>query len=157
MRAPAQLHVAAHLQPNMLSLPYGYYPTPYIMGIPLWSMLGPVQAQVAHQPPANLVNDAGPIPPVPNPSVEYPKIVAWLAHCNRHPSHSGEDFSELLPKFDKEGFRCIHQLTGNQITVEKLAEWVGIGKGTADLLIRYAEEDIELVKAGRFVLSDCAI
>lgn len=42
--------------------------------------------------------------------------------------------------------------------VEKLAEWVGIGRGTVDLLIRYTEEDTELVRAGRFMLlSDGAV
>jgi hypothetical protein len=45
-----------------------------------------------------------------------------------------------------------HQLTGDWITVEKLLDWLNIGKGMADLLIRYAEEDVELVKAGAFMM-----
>ena len=31
-----------------------------------------------------------------------------------------------------------------------LSNWLAIGKGTADLLIQYAGEDMELVKAGTF-------
>jgi hypothetical protein len=107
---------------------------------------------MVNQPVADLPKDASQVLPVPNLSIEYPTIVIWLAHCDKHPSRSGEDLSKLLPKFNTEGFRRIHQLTGDRITVEKLAEWVGIGRGTADLLIRYAEEDTELVRAGRFVL-----
>jgi hypothetical protein len=56
-------------------------------------------------------------------------------------------------KFDQEGYRRINQLTGNHISVEKLSDWLAIGKGTADLLIQYAEEDMELVKAGKFLMT----
>lgn len=34
--------------------------------------------------------------------------------------------------------------------MERLSDWLDIGKGTADLLIQYAEEDMELMKAGTF-------
>ena len=42
------------------------------------------------------------------------------------------------------------------MSVEKLSDWLSIGKGTADLLIQYAEEDMGLVNAGTFsmVLGD---
>ena len=92
------------------------------------------------------------VPPmmsVPSPPIQpldYPLISEWLAQCDDHPQRSGEDFTNLVPKFDQEGFRCLHQLTGDQITVEKLSEWLGIGKGTADLILRYAEEDIVLMR-----------
>jgi hypothetical protein len=65
-------------------------------------------------------------------------------HCDWHPACSGENLIELLPKFEMEGYRRIHQLTGTCISVEKLSDWIGIGKGTADLLIRYAEETLHL-------------
>ena len=59
-------------------------------------------------------------------------------------------------KFDEEGYCRINQLTGNRISVEKLSTWLNIGKGTADVLIQYAEEDMELLKVGTFtmILSD---
>jgi hypothetical protein len=44
----------------------------------------------------------------------------------------------------------LHQLTGDHITVEKLSEWLGIRKGTADLILRYAEEDILAIHGGVF-------
>ena len=39
------------------------------------------------------------------------------------------------------------------MTVEKLSEWLGIGKGTADIIIELADEDVELVEAGRFSMT----
>ena len=36
------------------------------------------------------------------------------------------------------------------MSMEKLSSWLNIGKGTADLLIQYAEEDMMLLKAGNF-------
>ena len=99
-----------------------------------------------------------PLPPLhpqqymvpPMQPLNYPMIAEWLALCDNHPQHSGEDFSSLVPKFDKEGFQCLHQLTGDCITVEKLSEWLDIGKGTADLILGYAEEDIAAIRAGAF-------
>ena len=34
--------------------------------------------------------------------------------------------------------------------MEKLSEWLSIGKGTADLILRYAEEDIAAIHVGAF-------
>ena len=36
------------------------------------------------------------------------------------------------------------------MTIEKLADWLSVGPGTADLIIGYAEEDCQLVAAGTF-------
>jgi len=77
-------------------------------------------------------------------------IADWLALCDNHPQRSGENFGCLATKFDEEGFRRLHQLTGDRITVEKLLEWLGIGKGTADLILGYAEEDVAAIRAGSF-------
>lgn len=55
-------------------------------------------------------------------------------------------------KFDQEGYRRINQLTTERTSVEKLSQWLGIGKGTADLLMQYAQEDVDQVKAGMFTM-----
>jgi hypothetical protein len=91
--------------------------------------------------------------PAPNVTVQCPKITDWLRYCDEHPDRCGEGFSEHQPKFDREGFRRINQLTGSRVSVEKLSEWLSIGKGTADLLIQYAEEDMERVRAGTFSMA----
>ena len=57
-----------------------------------------------------------------------------------------------MTKFDAEGFRNLIQLTSGRMTVEKLSGWLGIGKGTADLIIGYADEDIALIHEGKFMM-----
>jgi hypothetical protein len=102
-------------------------------------------------PPA-LVPPQGCPAPKPADKIEFPAILPWLEHCDRHPDRQGENFRAHGWKFNKEGYCRLHQLTGDRISVEKLSDWLDIGKGTADLLIRYAEEDVELVKARQFVM-----
>lgn len=77
-------------------------------------------------------------------------IADWLALCDDHPQRSGGNLSRLWTKFKDEGFRDLNQLTGERITIENLSKWIGIGKGTADLILRYAEEDTAAIRAGVF-------
>ena len=135
-----------------MGFPYAYYPPPYAPMPPWYS-----------QPPPSSFNPVQPAPALaptldraatkPTIKVSYPQITTWLAYCDRHADRRGEDFSALASKFDKEGFRRLNQLTGARVTVEKLSEWLNIGKGTADLLMGYAEEDVELCKAGNFTMA----
>ena len=90
---------------------------------------------------------------VPSKVVKGPTIAVWLQFCDFHPDRKADDFSSLTKKFEKEGFRTIYQLSGNRINVEKLSKWLGIGKGTADLIIEYANEDIKLLREGKFTMS----
>ncbi|KIL67250.1 hypothetical protein M378DRAFT_9499 [Amanita muscaria Koide BX008] len=80
-------------------------------------------------------------------SYEYPSIVEWLNHCDQHPQRCNRNLGRYAPAFDDEGFVSIDQLVGPRISIEKLAEWLKLGRGTADLIIRYAEQDILLIKA----------
>ena len=73
--------------------------------------------------------------------------------CNFHLDHEFDDFSSLTEKFEKEGFRTIYQLSSKRINVEKLSKWLGIGKGTVDLIIKYANEDIKLLREATFTMS----
>lgn len=153
-RAPAQ-NVPGHAnmaqplppQPHAppTGFPYGYYPPPY-----------PISGWSGYPPPP---------PPAPNPTLlglptvnqflklDYPRIPAWLDYCDRHPDRCSENFSAYADTFNAEGYRRINQLTRDHISVENLSAWLGIGKGTADLLIGYAEEDVELLKAGKFTMT----
>ena len=90
---------------------------------------------------------------VPLKAVKGPIITVWLQFCNFHLDCEADDFSSLTEKFEKEGFRTIYQLSSNRINVEKLSEWLGIGKGTADLIIEYTNEDIKLLREGKFTMS----
>ena len=141
-RAPARHmwhDMPGQFQPPM-DAPYGYYPLPYVM--PHWYAQPQTPAVPAPKPASH-----------PSKPTDYPKISDWLEYCDRHLDRYGENFSSLSQKFDQEGYRRIHQLAGDRVSVEKLSTWLGIGKGTADLLIRYAEEDVELIRAGTFSMS----
>jgi hypothetical protein len=48
--------------------------------------------------------------------------------------------------------RSLQLKLSRTLSIRSLAGWLSIGKGTADLIIRYAEQDIQLVKAGKFQL-----
>ena len=88
----------------------------------------------------------------PTVPVKFPNIADWIGYCDQRPDRSGANLSTLIPKFQEQGFRTINQLTtgGNRITVDKLSEWLSIRPGTADLIMGYAEEDCQLITAGRF-------
>jgi hypothetical protein len=94
--------------------------------------------------------------PVPNSSptipIRYPEISKWLHYCDTHPHRSGTNLSRHAWRFKQEGYLRIQQLATDRISVEKLSEWLGIGKGTADLIIQYAQEDVQLVRAGKLDL-----
>lgn len=137
-----------------LPMPYGFYPSPhsYFPNFP-----NPMQWAGFPQPPGSQAYGPGPGFPQPNPAVPLrhvrgPRISNWLQYCDRVPGRDGEDFSALAGKFDHQGYRTIDQLTGNRISVEKLSSWLEIGKGTADLIIQYAEEDMVLVRDGNFTM-----
>lgn len=93
-----------------------------------------------------------PNPTVPQKHIRGPRISAWLQYCDRLPGHDGENFAALAGKFDNEGYRTIDQLIGRRMSVENLSNWFGIGKGIADLIIQYAEEDMALVENGNFTM-----
>jgi hypothetical protein len=89
--------------------------------------------------------------PVPaTAAVVYPNIADWLDYCDSHPDRAGEDFGSHIAAFHRHGYRCMNQLTGPRMTIEKLSEWLSIGVGMADLLIQYAEENVVLIKSGSF-------
>jgi hypothetical protein len=116
-------------QPQM-PFPYGCYPPPFVWGAP--QMYPGAMNPTPHVKPVNVI---------------YPKIEDWLKHCDaRH----GENFSAHTWRFLQEGYRDMEQLTSRRMSIEKLSEWLNIGKGLADLLIRYADEDVKLVEAGLF-------
>ena len=87
-------------------------------------------------------------------SVKGPIISAWLRHCDNHPDRRGENFSALTGNFDEQGYQTIDQLTSACMSVENLFSWIKIGKGTADYIIQYADEDMALVNDGKFAILD---
>lgn len=135
-------------------MPYGAYPPPPpfpYFGFPnlmQWSGAGPagLPPQVPVPQPNTTAQSA------PQKYIRGPRILPWLQYCDRFPGREGENFSALAGQFDKEGYRTIDQLTGSRMSVENLSNWFGIGKGVADRIIQYAEEDMTLVIDGNFTM-----
>ena len=48
----------------------------------------------------------------------------------------------------------INQLTSGCMSIENLSSWMNIGKGTADYIIQYADEDMVLMNNGEFKMVD---
>lgn len=141
---------AQPVQPPM-AMPYGVYPPPQAY------FPGPYQQWFPgfHAPsPTGMPSYPGlPTPPVQN-HIEVPKISDWLRYCDKHPGRWGDNLFALAGyKLEQEGYRRIDQLTRDHISVENLSSWLSIGKGTADLIIRYADEDMILVKVGQFSMT----
>ena len=121
---------------------YSFYPPPYPMPHAWYSQPGPPPPNMDPRPPG--------IHPGSHPQrVLVPKISPWLEYCDRHPDRQGENFIVHAGTFDEEGYRRINQLS-DRMSVEELSKLLAVGKGTADLLIQYAKEDMELVKVGTF-------
>jgi hypothetical protein len=136
-----------HAQPQAQAafpMPYGFYPPP-----------NPFFANSVQWPGAGFPQPPGPqAPPTAPPAapprlVRGPDMLQWLAYCDRVPGR-GDFFYGLADKFNREGYLTIDQLTSNRMTVENLSNWLVIGKGTADLIIQYADEDMALVRDGKF-------
>ena len=89
------------------------------------------------------------MPPRP---VRGPRISDWLQYCDHTPGHDGEVFFSLEYKFNKQGHQTMDQLTGSWMSFKNLSSWLHIGKGMVDLIIQYAEEDMALVRDGKFTM-----
>lgn len=156
-RHGSSINSSMHAQPGgpqaPFPMPYGFYPPPN----PFFA--NPVQWPGAGfpQPPGPQANPtvlpaAQPAPPAAPPRlVRGPAILQWLVYCDHVPGR-GDFFYGLADKFEREGYRTIDQLTSSRMTVEDLSNWLGIGKGTADLIIQYANEDMALVREGKFTM-----
>ena len=148
-------NVGALTQPML----YGYYPSlhPYYpiqqQGWPGVALpYGPSTQQMVgpgfqHQEPSMPIKS----------TAKGPAIANWLRYCDNHQDCKGAAFCMLAEIFEEQGYRTIEQLMSTQITVVDMSTWLGIGKGTADLIIQYADEDMNLVRNGMFRMDNAVI
>jgi hypothetical protein len=132
---------AQDAQQMPMSMPYPYYPPPHQMFYPMQQQQWPPQ----HFMPAQNLT-------IPPRSVKGPAISTWLQYCDSLPIRQGENFVELARKFGEQGYRTIDQLMSSRVSIKNLSGWLGIGKGTADYIIQYADEDMVLVRNGKFTM-----
>ena len=67
---------------------------------------------------------------------------------------SGDNLAALATNFDAQGYWTIDQLTSGRISIKNLSSWMNIGKGTANYIIQYADEDMVLTNDGKLTMAD---
>lgn len=137
--------------PTQPMMPYGFYPSPHLyfpiqqQGWRSFAPPGPSSLQPMVGPGFQYQGQSMPIK-----STRGPAITDWLQYCDNHPDRKGAAFVTLVGKFKDQGYRTIEQLTSSRMSVVDLSTWLEIGKGTADLIIQYVDEDMNLVRNGMF-------
>ena len=110
----------------------------------------------AHGVPPNLPPNAQNVPANPTPS-PVPKLAAWLEYCDQHVDRSGDNMAQYKDHFEAEGFRCLDQLVGDIVSVDDLSRWLSIKKGVAVTILKYASDDMALVRAGKFSMPQVTV
>jgi hypothetical protein len=131
---------------------YGY-PNPYamfqppLMAPPFYPL--PQYPQLPH--PVPVPAQQAPAAAAP---VIYPDIIHWFHYLDKHNDQNkdGLVFVPYGPILKAKGFLWIMQLTLNFFMLKDLADWLGIQVGTAILIMQYAKEDTEAIKAGNLVI-----
>ena len=151
---PNQPEVPFLGMPPQPTMPYGFYASPHMYfpghmqqhgwpGLPPSAGFHPSMMPGFHQPA-----------PIASTTqlIKGPAITNWLDHCDLHKDRPGTLFHTLVGKFEREGYQTIDQLTSSRVTVADLSSWLNIGKGTADLIVTYADADMVLAQNGTFKL-----
>jgi len=81
-------------------------------------------------------------------------VTRWFHFLDEHEERrkDGIGFAAFGDVLKNKGFLRITQLTLDFITLKDLQDWLGIEVGTAILIMQYAKDDIESIKAGRLII-----
>ena len=87
-------------------------------------------------------------------NIEYPDVERWCHYLDGHPLRNKDNikFTPYASILKEKGFLRIKQLTTNFFKPEDLGRWLDIGVGIAVLIMQYAQEDVEEIRAGRLVI-----
>jgi len=150
--------------PMPIPMPYPTYPPP-VAATPWYPQPNQMQPGMfpgqlpfpgVHGMPPNLPTNAQSVPAIPTPS-PVPKLAAWLEYCDQHVDRSGDNLVQYKDQFEAEGFRRLDQLFGNIVSVEDISRWLSIKKGVAVTILNYANDDMALVRAGKFTMPQATI
>ena len=83
--------------------------------------------------------------------IKYPDLIYWFSSLNTNEEHNkdGIEFTPYGAVLKEKGFLHLSQLTLDVFTLKDLQEWLGISAGSAVLVMQYAKQDIDDIKAGR--------
>jgi hypothetical protein len=85
------------------------------------------------------------------PPIKYPDVIYWFSSLdtNEERNKDGIIFTPYGAILKDKGFLRLSQLTLDIFTLKDLQEWLGISAGSAVLVMQYAKQDIDDIKAGR--------
>jgi hypothetical protein len=89
----------------------------------------------------------------PITAVDYPEVTRWFRFLDEH-DHRNKDgiiFAPYGAILKGKGFLRITQLTLDFVALKDLQEWLGVEVGIAILIMQYAKDDVEAIKAGKLV------
>ena len=93
--------------------------------------------------------------PLPLPA-NIPDIVTWFEYVHRCESlkKNRPNFKDFGPIMESKGFYDISQLSNNDFSIGELASWLGVEDkpGVALLVMQYVHRDLDVMKAGTFVI-----
>ena len=92
------------------------------------------------------------LPIINMPTPTYPRIKAWLLYCDSNPNRQrfgGLTYISFEPKFTQFGIIHLQQLNNKYCSYVDIKDWLGCKSGTALDIIRYANEDLDEIAAGR--------
>lgn len=87
-------------------------------------------------------------------SIEYPEVTRWFRFLDAHEERNkdGIHFAPYGEVLKHKGFLRITQLTLDFIKLQDLQAWLDIEVGIAILIMQYAKEDVEGIKASTLVI-----
>jgi hypothetical protein len=128
--------------------PYFIYPG---QGMPLMPNMGSMMPATTY----GAAVPVGAVPAVSRPtSIKYPDLVYWFSSLdtNEERNKDGIIFTPYGFILRDKGFLRLSQLTLDIVTLKDLQEWLGISAGSAVLIMQYAKQDIDDIKAGRLTV-----
>jgi hypothetical protein len=130
----------------------GFQFPPAFMQLPPWAMGMMVQPPAAPAIGITVPNPHTQPPPSGSDDAEiiYPTINEWAAYCDANMKRARlTRAGDIRGKLTQQGYVEITQLTSTCVSsATELAKAIDVGLGTAELIIRWADEDVEKVRAG---------
>ena len=151
MAPPLEMGVPAHSGQNG-----GYGTQIQVVIPPQWGAPGyqggPGQIYPSNQPSENFPHNV--LPSTSHPSIraaDDPDIVKWCSFLDCHEERNKDGITYLTfgPILKQKGFFRLSQLMSSWVRPEALQSWLGIEIGVAILILEYARQDLEAVRAGR--------
>jgi hypothetical protein len=86
--------------------------------------------------------------------IKYPDLIYWFSSLDKNEERNkdGIVFTPYGTILRNKGFLRLSQLTLDVFTLKDLQEWLGISAGSAVLIMQYAKQDIDDIKAGRLIV-----